>query len=151
MSEEFKPINTQEEFDAAIGKRIERERQAAEGLRQQLADKDAEITNLGNQLAESQKSAEGFNAQIAELQAKVRTHETNSVKLGLANKYGLPAELADRISGETPEEMEADAEKLKAYIGKSKVIQVPVGESGEPLANDKTRAIKGMLSQMRGE
>jgi len=166
MSEGFKPINSQEEFDAAIGKRLERERTAIENkvraeftsqlseyesLKSKLAEKETEVTTLGSQLAESQKSAEGLNAQIADLQKKVSIHETNSVKMGLANKYGIPAELANKISGETVEEMEADAEKMKGYIGKSRFKQIPLGGTGENIGDEKTEALRGMLSQLKGE
>jgi peptidoglycan hydrolase CwlO-like protein len=69
------------------------------------ADQIAELTG---QISEKEKA-------IAELTAKTRAYEISSAKLKIAQEVGLPAELADRITGETEEEMRKDAEQLVRF------------------------------------
>ena len=63
--------------------------------------KEAEMTEI-----------ELANKRAQELEAKVKQLETNKLQHDIATKVGLPAVFADRIRGETPEEMEADAKIL---------------------------------------
>lgn len=82
----FKPIETQEEFDAAVNSIV----------------------------AENIKKFEGWLSpeEAAELTAKNRSYEINAVKMKVAVESGIPLELAERLAGETEEEIRADAEKL---------------------------------------
>ena len=115
MSEEFKPIETQEAFDAAIKDRIERAKKSAaadaakqyEGwINPEDAKKSADqIAALTGQIAERDK-------QITELTAKVAASETGSLRLKIAMETGLPAELADRLAGDTEEALRKDAALL---------------------------------------
>lgn len=63
--------------------------------------KEAEMTEI-----------ELANKRAQELEAKVRQLEINKLQHDIATKVGLSAVFADRIRGETPEEMEADARIL---------------------------------------
>lgn len=115
MSEEFKPIETQEAFDAAIKDRIERAKKSAaseaakqyEGwINPEDAKKSAEqIAALTGQIAERDR-------QISELTAKVSASETGTLRLKIAMEAGLPAELADRLRGDDEKALRADAEAL---------------------------------------
>ena len=161
----FTPIETQEQFDAAISKRLAREREAGrreaeaslvekygdyDSLKGQLTEKETKLTELGNQLVEAQNARDGFSAQIAELQSKVAKYETNSVKMRIAQEYGLDAKLADRISGEDEESMREDAQKLKDIVGETRWKKVPM-KSTEPEAEDNKAALKSMLQGLKGE
>ena len=61
----------------------------------------------------------GYDSQIAERDAKISAYEVSIMKSNIAATYGLAPELAQRLSGETEEELKADAEKLSAIVGKS--------------------------------
>lgn len=76
-----------------------------------------------------------LNQQIAELTAKNKAFETSSAKMKIAFENGIPFELAEKLSGETEEEIKADAEKLAGYINSNKhpspkfSPEIPVGDS----------------------
>lgn len=63
--------------------------------------KEAEMTEI-----------ELANKRAQELEVKVRQLEISRLQHDIAAKVGLPAILADRLKGETPEELEADAKLL---------------------------------------
>ena len=52
--------------------------------------------------------------------AKNKAFETSSAKMKIAFESGIPFELAEKLSGETEEEIRADAEKLAGYINSNK-------------------------------
>jgi hypothetical protein len=97
MSEEFKAIETQEAFDAAIKARLERNtRSVTEEVTKKfegyISPDDAKkstdrITALEKELADGK-------ATIADLTAKNSAYEISSVKMKIAREAGLPAELA---------------------------------------------------------
>ena len=113
---EFTPITTQEQFDAAIGERLKREREALakkygdyDELRAKTADQEKQIGELTRSLTESSEKYAGYDKTLAELQAKLKGYETDSVKTRIALEAGLPtrwrpafAARARRTSGRTP-------------------------------------------------
>lgn len=119
MSEEFKAIETQEAFDAAIKARLERNtRSVTEEVTKKfegyISPDDAKkstdrITALEKELADGK-------ATIADLTAKNSAYEISSVKMKIAREAGLPAELAERLNGSTEEELKKDAEALAALV-----------------------------------
>lgn len=123
MSTEFKTIETQEDFDAAIKARLDRNtktvtdevKKSFEGyLSPDEAKKlNDQITSLTAQLTERDGS-------IADLTAKNKAYETASVKARIAHEKGLPYELAERLSGETEQDIAADADKLAQFVSSQK-------------------------------
>lgn len=119
MSEEFKAIETQEAFDAAIKARLERNtRSVTEEVTKKfegyISPDDAKkstdrITALEKELADGK-------ATIADLTAKNSAYEISSVKMKIAREARLPAELAERLNGSTEEELKKDAEALAALV-----------------------------------
>lgn len=123
----FEPIETQEAFDAAIKSRIERNTKSVtdevtkkyegyispEDANRQTAELNKQIKDLTAKLGERDSS-------IADLAAKNKAYETASVKTRIAREYNIPYELADRLSGETEDDIKKDAEKLSAFVGKKK-------------------------------
>lgn len=119
MSEEFKAIETQEAFDAAIKARLERNtRSVTEEVTKKfegyISPDDAKkstdrITALEKELADGK-------ATIADLTAKNSAYEISSIKMKIAREAGLPAELAERLNGSTEEELKKDAEALAALV-----------------------------------
>ena len=124
---EFKAIETQEELDAVIKDRLARNTKTvtAEVTKQYegyISPDDAakakkgledEITKLKGQITEKDTS-------IAELKAKNTEYETAAVKAKIAREYGIPAELADRLSGTNEEEYKADAQALAKFVAQEK-------------------------------
>ena len=85
---------TQDELNAKISARLEREKTKYADLQQQFDD----------------------------LQAKIRDAEFESLKKKILASKELPEELAARLKGETEEELVADAEKLASIINAKKSV-----------------------------
>jgi hypothetical protein len=126
MSEEFKIIETQEDFDKAIQKRLARaEREAAEKFQEYLAPDQVE--KLKKEYEEKLKKAEeDLNAAkekmashdqiVADLTTRATTAEDKLLKGRIANDAGIPYELAGRLVGNNEEELKKDAEQLASYL-----------------------------------
>ena len=115
---DFTPINTQEEFDAAIKERLKRDREAQakkfegwispEDQQKRLAEYDAQIKTLQDAATESEKKLAEKDALIAE-GAK---YKTDLEKTRIALAAGLDQKYADRLRGENADEWKKDAEEL---------------------------------------
>jgi predicted RNase H-like HicB family nuclease len=94
--------------------------------------KEAEMTEL-----------ELANKHAQELEAKVRQLEISRLQHDIAAKVGLPSVLADRLRGETPEELEADAKLLLEAQPKQKATpNAGATNPGEQASKEETRAQK---------
>lgn len=142
---EFTPItlNTQEEVNHFMADRLERaKRTGAEEEAKKFAGfddfkakaekYDADVEALNKTIAGLRGEKETSTAKITELEAKIREYETNSVKMRIAREAGLPAELAERLSGADEAAMRTDAENLAKLIRGQNVAPMykPTGEGG---------------------
>lgn len=100
-SMEFKPITTQEELDAAIKPAV-----------------DAAVAETKAQY-EGYISPEAHQTALDAAKAESKSYELKYLKLDAALKAGLPIELADKISGETAEDIQKDAESFAQITCKS--------------------------------
>lgn len=66
------------------------------------------------------KDKEDFKTLYEQEQAKNKAKESELLRLRVAQKKGLPADLVDRLKGETEQELEADADKLLTFVDTSK-------------------------------
>ena len=150
---EFTPINSQEELDRVLASRLQRERDTVtRSFQAQIEERDQKITGFESTIKDLNKQVETLNGQagrITELEAKVREYETNSVKMRIARETGLPADLADRITGNDEDAMRADAEGL-AKLLKSQSAPAPMYKpTGEGANDGKDAALRGLLKQVR--
>lgn len=151
---EFNPINTQEEFDNAIKSRLERNtRTVTEEVTKKfegfLSPEDVEKIRheQDDKITEISEKLKGNETKIAELTAKNRAYEVSSVKMKIAHEVGIPFELSEKLSGETEEEIRADAEKLAKYTAINK--QSPK-YSGEPkVKSEKEVALRQVLQDLK--
>lgn len=120
---EFTPITTQEEFDAAIGERLKRERRA-------ITEQYGDYENLKTKVADYEAQIGGLTKERDALQAKVKGYESSSVKMRIAHETGIPYELADRLSGQTEDEIRADAKRISGFL--APVRQAAPLKSTEP-------------------
>ncbi len=134
---EFTPIMTQEDFDAAISERLKREQA-------KYSDYDTIKSDLGT--LRVQLSAK--DAEISTLQGKVKGYETDSVKTRIALETGLPLDLRTRLTGETEEEIRADANKLAKLFVQQK-DPAPLRDTEPPVADEKTAAYKSLLNNLK--
>ena len=136
---DFKAIETQEQLDAIIGERIRRaESKAAEkyadydSVKHQNDELTAQIADLTKQIKAKDEAISGNKEIVDNLNAKIKDYETRSVKTRIAHEFGLPYQLADKLSGEDEDAIREDAKKMASFI---KTPAAPIG-SVEPTHED---------------
>lgn len=156
MSETFKAITTQEEFDKAIQERLARQKESIEkqyadyaGLKAKNTELETEIGALKTTLSETGQKTENYDKDIAELNAKIAGYETANMRTKIALQHGIPHDLASRLVGEDEKSITEDAKKL-AELVKQK-YPVPPLKSTEPDGDGKDAAYKQLLSGLKGE
>ncbi len=148
----FTPIETQEDFDRAIAERLKRQK---ETLLKDLPDYEilkktnAELENTVKTLQEQISNTKDYSAEIEELTGKVKLYEKNSLKVKFALQNGIPFNFADRLSGETEEEIKADAESLSEIFRASKPA-APL-KSTERQVSGEDEAYANILKGLEGE
>lgn len=160
----FEPIETQEQFDAAIKERIDRAKKTArQEAEKELAEKYGDYEALKERAAESKDTIAAKDKRIKELEdaakaaektaqdltAKIGGMELAQLKARIANEVGLPLDLAGRLAGDDEESIREDAENMKALIGKKAVA--PLAGYEKTPVDDKRSALKGMLDSMRND
>lgn len=157
---EFTPITTQEQFDAIMKDRLERERTSVakkyEGytsptdLEQIRKDYDTQISTLSKDAETNAKKYADYDKQITDRDARLKHYETASVKTRIAHETGLPYEMASRLSGESEDDIRKDAESLVKLIGKNKPI-VPLADQEEKHDGGKNAAVRALAKSLKGE
>ena len=140
---DFNPIETQEEFDKAIKARLaQKDRELAEKYKGYLSPDEAEVmkADFKKQIEEANKSVKEaneklstFDKTVSELTQRAEKAETTVLKTKIANEKNLPIELADRLIGNTEEELKADADSLSGIIK-------PTGKGAPPLYSGTQKA-----------
>ena len=93
-------------------------RQAAEAARDEYKERlDAIDREKMTELERAQSDLEKANERIAELEAEKTAREREQLVGKVLSDAKLPAEMADRLRGETQEELAADAKALAAALG----------------------------------
>ena len=126
MSEEFKVIETQEDFDKAIQKRLARaDREMQEKYREYLAPDKVEelkqeyekkVQKAEEELKAANEKIASHDQVVADLTTRATTAENKLLKGRIANDAGIPLELASRLVGNNEEELKKDAESLASYL-----------------------------------
>lgn len=127
---DFTPINTQEEFEAAVTAQY------------------GDVAALQQQVTTLTGERDAHAATIAELQGKVKGFETSALKQKIAKEMGIPVEMADRLNGETEKDLKADAGAVKAMLSALKG-PAPMYEPGD--GKGKNAELSAMLNELRGE
>ena len=116
---EFKPITTQEEFDAAIKARLSREKEKYgdyDQLKSRVTELETENVGLKSTIEASNQSKADADKQLEEMQKQIAGYETDSLRTRIALQHGLPYDLADRLQGTDEESFKTDAERLASFI-----------------------------------
>ena len=90
------------------------------------ADK-SEAEKLRDAVARDEKDKADMEARIAEMEASVKAKEVETLRIKVASEKGLPLNLADRLRGETEEDIRADADAMSAFF-----VPTPPGEPTPP-------------------
>ena len=142
MAEDFKIIETQEQFDSAIKGRLEREKskyaeQIAEleaKLQKQTDEAQKQISELTQALNTVKEEKTSFDNLMAEKDAKIKEYELHSVKTQIAHELGLSFEAVDFLHGSDENEIRKSAESLKGLVGTKTAplaTEVPIASDPE--------------------
>ena len=118
-------------------------------LKKRVAEQETQIGDLTKERDDNAKKYAGYDKTVADLQAQVKGYETSSVKMRIAHETGIPYEMANRLSGETEEDIRKDAAMLARFITKGKYTgplkgDGPDGESAE------RASMRQMLQNLKG-
>lgn len=134
---DFKPIETQEAFDAAVAD----VKKQYEGWLS-LEDYNAKTADLAKQL-------EANKTTIADLTAKAKAYESGALKMRIAHENGIPYELAGKLSGDTEEEIKKDAETLAKFVKNQQPQPLANTEHGHVDTNDEYAPYRELLARMK--
>ena len=154
MAEEFKVIESQEDFDKAIQKRLaQKDKEQAEKYKDYLAPDEVEhlrgefdkkVQALKDELAKANEKIAGNDQVVADLTNRANTAEGDLLKSRIAHESGVPFELAGRLVGSNEEELRADAEKFASFLAPK---SAPPLHSTDP-GNNKNGDMAAMLNQI---
>lgn len=156
---EFKAITTQEEFDSMVKERLDRQaKKTAEEVKKTFEgwlspdDVKAKTAELEKKLAEKDGKLTESKAAFDKLSAEKKALELDRARESAARDAGLPFELAGRLSGNTPDELKADAEALSKLVSakQGEPYVQPLFQAGraEGAANATDAAYMAMLSEL---
>ena len=138
----FEPIETQEQLDKIIKDRLERSEKkwqekytgylSPDDVAGKVSDYERQIAEYGKSLDDASAKAKADAETIAGLQADIKKYETASVKSRIAHEVGIPYELANKLSGETEEDIRKDAESLKPFIAQKQTAPLRDPGSKDP-------------------
>lgn len=151
MSEEFKPIESQEELDNIIKDRLKRERETTNKRFEgwiSPEDHQKAMADANKAFDEYKKSHECDEQTIADLTAKNKEYETASLKSRIAHEVGLGYEWISRIGGSDEESIRADAESLKKLVGSGNPLPTKSTENDKPV-DATTAAFKTVLAGIK--
>ncbi len=139
---DFKPIETQEEFEKAVEERLQSAQKQFEGY---ISPDD-----FASKTAALNEEISALKASNSELSGKIKACEISSAKIRIANESGIPFELAEMLSGESEKEIRAEAEKLSKYIARS-AQPLPKFSGEKPIKSTQEAAYLSMLESINNK
>lgn len=154
MAEEFKPITTQEDFDAAISARLARQKETLEagfktekdGLAETIRKNEEELASL----RQTAGKVEGQEKELNELRGQIAGYQRTALAERIAEEAGLPRALASRLTGEDEAAMRDDAQALAKLVTGAPAAP-PLAYNDRASANPIDAAWNSMLSDIRSE
>lgn len=148
---EFKVIETQEQLDAIIKSRLEREKSKYadyEELAEKVKNLETENTNLKQTISDKEANESTNLNKIAELEKSVSGWEAKALKQQVAIKYGLPFDLADRLQGDSEESLNEDAERLASLVTVNNYTQ-PLASTEPTISNGIDAAWRDVVKNLK--
>ena len=155
---EFTPITTQEEFDKAIKARLaQKDRELEDKLKDFLSpakvselkkEYEDKLTESKNSLKEVQDKLKEYENSYVELKTRAEKAEHTILKNKIAYAHKLPMELAERLVGDTEEDLNKDAESLSSIVGSGNVPPLYTKETHPNGAGSTDAAMLTLLNQL---
>lgn len=117
-----------------------------EGLSGKVSDYEKQIEELNQTLNSKEEKFSSYESNLTELQKEVESYKLKDLKTSYAYKAGIPLDLATRLSGETEEEIKADAEKLAGFVNKKQPL--PLKGTEPPKVDEKEQAYTKILENL---
>jgi Domain of unknown function (DUF4355) len=140
---------TQAEVDNILKDRLARQKAAVEGAAQKAKDEADRLA--AEKQGEFEKLYKETLTKFEQAEARAKAAELARIKTTIGSKLALPAELQDRLRGETEEEIEADAKVLLAAIPKPTPVTNTDATSGvngsQPTAQYTDEEIRNMAAE----
>lgn len=144
---------TQEELNKIVSERVKREQAKNEELENRVKELEKERAGLlstieaNNQLLiEKDDLISAKESEFEELQKVSDGYKAAQLKAQIAVRNGLPYDLAERLQGSDEESLQADAERLSAFVKQKQVI-APM-KSNEPEVDSRTASMRQVLQQL---
>ena len=116
---------TQADLDRILGERLAKEKaRTAEAAAKATAEAERKAAEEQGKFQELYQATQ---KQLEQLAAEKRQLEQAALRREVAARVNLPAALVDRLHGETPEELEADAKQLIAALPKPAAPNINAG------------------------
>lgn len=122
---------------------MKQEQEQFDALKNEKEQLEQQLQQLNDKLTVQEKELRG----VEELQSKLKTYELENLKIKIANQAGIPLDLAGRLSGETEEEIKADAEKLAGLITTQKP-KLPLKPTEPQNVDPKEKAYEKLLENL---
>lgn len=116
-----------------------------EDLKKEKESLESQVEKLNGTLKDTNDKYDAQTTTLEELQTKANNAESENMKIRIANQAGLPFDLAGRLTGETEDEIKADAEKFATFVNKPTPAPLKPTENSE---NDKYEPYKNMLNNI---
>lgn len=130
---DFKPINTQEEFDAAV------------------KAKYGDVENLQGQITTLTGERDGHAATIKKLNDEITGYKTAKMKSDIAKEFGIPEDMASRLTGSDEKTMRDDAKAMKASLNGFKGADPDYDNNKGGKDNGGKNSLLAMLRGMKGD
>jgi len=131
---------------AEYGKSIQELKPAKE----QLESAQSEKESLEKQLKELQQTLSSKDEELKvvdDLKKQVESYKLKDLKTNIAIQANIPLELASRLSGETEEEIKADAESLASFVNTKQTLPL---KPTEPKVDREHQEMEQMLDELTG-
>lgn len=159
----FTVIETQEQLDAIIKERLERQaskhskeleelKKTYEGylspddVTKLKASYEDKVNELNGSITTQNDKYKEFETQLAEANKKLTQYQKESMQVRVAMSNGIPYELASRLNGTTEEELTEDAKKLASFVS-SNTTQVTSQKS--PSFNPSNNELDGVTARFK--
>lgn len=140
MGTEFTPITTQADFDAAVKSTVEAA--VAEAV------KKFEGWLSPDAAAALAKERDDSKAAVDALSTENKSYKISAMKMKAANEKGIPFELAEKLSGETEDEINKDADTFAKYFTAPKHQPTPRYSGEGAFTDSKSSAELAMLREI---
>lgn len=156
---DFTPIETQEDFDKAIQKRLaQKDRELAEQYKDYLSPDKAnalkdeyekKLADINESLTKANETIKSHDQIVSELTTRATKAEADLLKSRIAHESGVPFELAGRLVGSNEEELKADAQQFASFLAPRQAPPLSTGETGS--GNNANAGLAKMLKDINAQ